>query len=210
MSPQQGAVPEAFPQRTVAAFQSLPKAGRRAYVAIHAASNAGLYQGGQAALATILGRDLRSVKRAVALLLREGFLIERRRGPGRPAVLALHPSADLFVATERTRPAATRTAGAQLALVPPSVALEVASVRREDGSLFVAAPYVLDLMTPAERDACTIAVSAGADRLCDDALVSAALMELFQRQTAHERFRRAELARVALRLAVLDERERAA
>jgi hypothetical protein len=175
---------------------------------IYDASPQGVFAGGQATIAKALGRDLRSVKRAVAVLLREGFAVERRRGPGQPAVLALHPSAAVFAAAERV--AQKRLAPGGFPLVSPSVALAVARTRRPDGSLFVPPPYVLELMTPAEVEACTLAVATGSERLCEDQAVSEALVRLFQRRAAHERHRRSEWARIAMRVSVLNDQERAA
>jgi hypothetical protein len=199
VSDQPGSSPSLFPERGLAAFAALPLPARRALLAILQAAPAGVYTGGQPALAAALGKVLRSVERAVAVLLREGFVLERRCGPGRPAVLVLHPATALFAAAERGARQHGDLQRSGFPLSAPSVALAVGAVRRSDGTPFVPAPYLLELMTAAERDACVLAVASGAERLCADEAVSQALVALFRRRAKHDRLRASERARLLLR-----------
>lgn len=159
-------VENAFSGRTIADCRSLPRPVRELFLRLHDLVGPGPFIGGQNELAHALGRSLRTVQRNLAALINAGLVIERRRQRGLTAVLLLHPVVTTYAATERIQPSRPRYARKEpryteraTAVERASAAFAVASVRRKDGRPFVPAPYIIDLLSASERDACLAALT---------------------------------------------------
>jgi hypothetical protein len=200
----------AFPERDVAAFEALPPTAKAVLLALRDLGEGGTYEAGQAQIAVHLERPLRAVERAIAALIRNGFVIEKRREGGksaRAALLVLHPlAATLGLLAQpgrhrrpnrlRTTPKADGAASAaQFRLPVTSTAIRCAQVRRRTGSRFLHAIYVVGLMTVRERALCEYAIASGAEMVCDDPDLSDELVAFFRYCAARDRFAIAERAR---------------
>jgi hypothetical protein len=169
------------------------------------------YEAGQAQIAVHLERPLRAVERAIAALIRNGFVVEKRREGGksaRGALLVLHPlAATLGILAEpgrhrrpnRVRAGAKPDGAAATFRIPvTSTAIRCAQVRRRNGSRYLSTPYIVALLTDRERALCEYAVASGAQTICDDPELSDDLLAFFRYCAARDRFAASERARGAL------------
>jgi hypothetical protein len=190
-----------FSPKDLGEYFELPKSAREVLVALHRQSRGQPYEGGQAELAISIGTSVRTVKRGMAILTGSGFVVEKRRQRPLPAVLIAHPIAVAAAAVERVMPAERRRPQRLVgyAIDAESIVMRCAAVLRSDGSRFVAAPYLVGLMTAEEEARCQVAAELG-QPICEDPEVSAMLSAFFcsrihrDRNAAKERVRLAFVA----------------
>lgn len=184
-----------------AAFERLSRTGRSVLVALWKLAGTEPYESGQAQVCAMVGRPTRTVERAIAALLRAGFLIEKRVGPG-TATLLVHPSTAIFAPRADApirRRVALRVPKGGVRLPADSVALRCAAVPHWGWRCrAVPIPYLVDLMTAQERAIVAYAAATNGGPVCDDLDLSADLIEHFRHlawweaHAAAERYRGAE------------------
>ncbi len=197
---------EIFQKRSIDDCRALARPLRELLLGLYDLAGAAPFLGGQEEAARSLRKSLRTVQRNTAALVQAGLVFERRRQRGLNAVILLHPIVAAFAAAERHQPSRARYQRkapqykpARTAIRSTSLAMRVARIRRQDGRPFVPAPYLLELLTAPEYDACVAAANADTNQpLLGVPEVDHELRMILLTKVARERHRAHTLAWIAV------------